>query len=360
MLRRHRYPPGAERSIPINDKASRSGSRGHQPVARQHPPRLAQVRRVPEDGRRRGARRHVEPDHLPEGDRRLAPTTTRRSRRSPDPRQSAEDVFFELAIEDVREAADQINGRLRRHRSPRRLRVVRAAARHGQRRGRRRSRPRRTSGGASARPNIFIKIPGTAEGVPAIEESIAAGINVNVTLLFSLAQLRGHPLGVPPRPRAAGRAGRSRSPTSTRWRASSSPASTPRSTRCSPEGSPLRGQGGRRQRQARLPALRRDHGVASGGRRWPSRRRARCSGRCGRPPARRTRSTRTSSTSTTLIGPELREHDARPDDRGVRGSRHGRPHGRRRRRRGARGRSPRSRRPGCRSTTSPTSSRSTA
>src|SRR5436305_5603280 len=36
------------------------------------------------------------------------------------------------------------------------------------------------------RPNIFIKIPGTAEGVPAIEESIAAGININVTLLFSL------------------------------------------------------------------------------------------------------------------------------------------------------------------------------
>ena len=36
------------------------------------------------------------------------------------------------------------------------------------------------------RPNIFIKIPGTAAGVPAIEESIAAGININVTLLFSL------------------------------------------------------------------------------------------------------------------------------------------------------------------------------
>src|SRR5215217_1852677 len=36
------------------------------------------------------------------------------------------------------------------------------------------------------RPNLFIKIPGTDEGVPAIEESIAAGINVNVTLLFSV------------------------------------------------------------------------------------------------------------------------------------------------------------------------------
>jgi transaldolase/glucose-6-phosphate isomerase len=36
------------------------------------------------------------------------------------------------------------------------------------------------------RPNLMIKIPGTTEGVPAIEESIAAGINVNITLLFSV------------------------------------------------------------------------------------------------------------------------------------------------------------------------------
>jgi transaldolase len=38
------------------------------------------------------------------------------------------------------------------------------------------------------RPNVMIKIPGTLEGLPAIEESIAAGINVNVTLIFSLAR----------------------------------------------------------------------------------------------------------------------------------------------------------------------------
>src|SRR3984893_5423371 len=37
----------------------------------------------------------------------------------------------------------------------------------------------------AARPNLFIKIPGTKEGLPAIEESIFAGIPVNVTLLFS-------------------------------------------------------------------------------------------------------------------------------------------------------------------------------
>lgn len=37
----------------------------------------------------------------------------------------------------------------------------------------------------AARPNMFIKIPGTKEGLPAIEEAIFAGIPVNVTLLFS-------------------------------------------------------------------------------------------------------------------------------------------------------------------------------
>ena len=36
------------------------------------------------------------------------------------------------------------------------------------------------------RPNLMIKIPGTEAGVPAIEESIAAGLNVNVTLLFGV------------------------------------------------------------------------------------------------------------------------------------------------------------------------------
>src|SRR5262249_10374412 len=35
------------------------------------------------------------------------------------------------------------------------------------------------------RPNVFIKFPGTKEGLPAIEESIFAGVPVNVTLLFS-------------------------------------------------------------------------------------------------------------------------------------------------------------------------------
>ena len=42
--------------------------------------------------------------------------------------------------------------------------------------------------GRAGRPNLFIKIPGTREGLPAIEEAIFAGVPVNVTLLFSREQ----------------------------------------------------------------------------------------------------------------------------------------------------------------------------
>jgi len=38
------------------------------------------------------------------------------------------------------------------------------------------------------RPNVMIKIPGTREGLPAIRDAIAAGLNVNVTLLFAVAR----------------------------------------------------------------------------------------------------------------------------------------------------------------------------
>ncbi len=38
------------------------------------------------------------------------------------------------------------------------------------------------------RPNLMIKIPATVEGIPAIEEVIASGINVNVTLIFSISR----------------------------------------------------------------------------------------------------------------------------------------------------------------------------
>jgi transaldolase len=44
--------------------------------------------------------------------------------------------------------------------------------------------------GALNRPNVFIKVPATAEGLPAIEQLIGEGINVNVTLLFGIPRYR--------------------------------------------------------------------------------------------------------------------------------------------------------------------------
>src|SRR5678810_348261 len=38
------------------------------------------------------------------------------------------------------------------------------------------------------RRNLFVKIPGTSEGVPAIEQCLSEGININVTLLFSVSR----------------------------------------------------------------------------------------------------------------------------------------------------------------------------
>jgi transaldolase len=43
---------------------------------------------------------------------------------------------------------------------------------------------------ALGRPNVMIKVPGTQEGLPAIRALVAAGVNVNVTLLFSVARYR--------------------------------------------------------------------------------------------------------------------------------------------------------------------------
>ena len=97
---------------------------------------------------------------------------------------SAEEMFFGLAIEDLRRAADLflgihertdgVDGWVSLEVSPLlaydSARTVEAAkALHAR----------------AGRPNLFIKIPGTPEGLPAITEAIAAGIPVNVTLLFS-------------------------------------------------------------------------------------------------------------------------------------------------------------------------------
>lgn len=95
-----------------------------------------------------------------------------------------EDVFFALALQDstqaadlfrsIFEASDGVDGWVSLEVSPLlandAIGTIKAAARlHA----------------AAARPNLFIKIPGTVAGVEAIEESIFAGIPINVTLLFS-------------------------------------------------------------------------------------------------------------------------------------------------------------------------------
>ncbi|BFI97444.1 MAG: hypothetical protein RSP_29540 [Rhodanobacter sp.] len=100
---------------------------------------------------------------------------------------SGEPLFMELALEDLRRAADlfkpvfdathQVDGWVSMEVSPLLAAdtagtIAAAEAIHTQ----------------ADRPNLFVKIPGTPEGIPAIEEAIFRGIPVNVTLLFSCAQ----------------------------------------------------------------------------------------------------------------------------------------------------------------------------
>ena len=100
-----------------------------------------------------------------------------------------EELFFELALEDLRRAADLflpihrrtagVDGWVSVEVSPLLAYDAAAtlrAAKHLHEQG--------------ARPNLLIKIPGTAEGLGAIEEAIFAGVPVNVTLLFSREQYR--------------------------------------------------------------------------------------------------------------------------------------------------------------------------
>jgi transaldolase len=97
---------------------------------------------------------------------------------------SGEKLFFELALEDLKQAADLfrpvydrtcgVDGWVSLEVSPllahdTKSTIEAAKNLHAQARC----------------PNIFIKIPGTPEGLPAIEEAIFAGVPVNVTLLFS-------------------------------------------------------------------------------------------------------------------------------------------------------------------------------
>jgi transaldolase len=103
---------------------------------------------------------------------------------------STEELFFELAISDLREAADLfapvhertdgVDGWVSLEVSP--LLADDAAATIEQ--------ATRLHGEAD-RENLFIKIPGTGAGRAAIEEAIFAGVPVNVTLLFSRAHYLG-------------------------------------------------------------------------------------------------------------------------------------------------------------------------
>ena len=97
---------------------------------------------------------------------------------------SGEALFFEIALEDLTRAADLfrpifdrtngVDGWVSLEVSP--LLAHDAAATIA---------AAKDLFARAARPNLFIKIPGTKEGLPAIEEAIFAGIPINVTLLFS-------------------------------------------------------------------------------------------------------------------------------------------------------------------------------
>ena len=100
---------------------------------------------------------------------------------------SGEALFTELALEDLRRAAElfkpvfdatgQVDGWVSMEVSP-----LLAADTAGSLEA---ARQIHDQGNC---PNLFVKIPGTPEGVPAIEEAIFAGIPINVTLLFSREQ----------------------------------------------------------------------------------------------------------------------------------------------------------------------------
>jgi transaldolase len=104
--------------------------------------------------------------------------------------ESGEELFFDLAIEDLRRAADLllpihertdgVDGWVSLEVSPLLAHDARSTVEAAKALYER-----------AGRPNLFIKIPGTAEGRVAIEESIAAGVPINVTLLFSADQYRG-------------------------------------------------------------------------------------------------------------------------------------------------------------------------
>ena len=100
---------------------------------------------------------------------------------------SGEMLFFELAIQDLTQAADlfaPIYERTNGVDGWASLEVSPLLAYDSQKS----SDEAKALHAKASRRNLFIKIPGTREGLPAIEEAIASGVPVNVTLLFSREQ----------------------------------------------------------------------------------------------------------------------------------------------------------------------------
>ena len=151
------------------------------------------------------------------------------------------------------------------------------------------------------RPNVMIKIPGTAECLPAITETIAAGINVNVTLIFALRPSRRGDRVVPRRASSSWPNERRRPLDGQQRRVVLREPGRHRDRPPAPRRPSAARQGGGREREARLPAVRAFVlGPAVGRARGEGRG---CSGRCGLRRRRRTPRTRRRSTSTSSSAP---------------------------------------------------------
>ena len=114
--------------------------------------------------------------------------------------------------EDVQLAADVLRAGLRRDAAARTA-TSRSRSRRGSRTTpRARSSRRAMYWGLVDRPNLMIKIPATEEGIPAIEQALYEGMNVNVTLLFAVVRLRARDGRVHPRDGAPPRGGQAARP----------------------------------------------------------------------------------------------------------------------------------------------------
>jgi transaldolase len=100
---------------------------------------------------------------------------------------SGEELFFELALEDLIQAADLFRSIWDRTRGVDGWVSLEVSPLLAHDTGRTLAAAKALHARAG-RPNLLIKIPGTKEGLPAIEEAIFAGVPINVTLLFSREQ----------------------------------------------------------------------------------------------------------------------------------------------------------------------------